>query len=148
MSLLKAIEKDYLTAYKAKEDVKVAVLRILKTAIKNACVELRREPDDDEVLDLIARQLKQRKESIEQFTKGGRPELAEQERLEMVVLQEYLPVQLGPEELERAVDAVVAETGASGMKDMGRVMQALLAKHKGQVDGKIASALVRARLAE
>jgi uncharacterized protein YqeY len=147
MSLLKAIEKDYLSAYKAKEDVKVAVLRMLKTAIKNASIELRRDPTDDEVLDLVARQLKQRKESIDQYTKGGRPELAEQERLEMVVLQSYMPVQLTAEELERAIDAVVAETGASEMKDMGRVMQALQAKHKGQIDGKTASALVRARLA-
>lgn len=147
MSLLNAIEKDYLTAYKARDEVRVAVLRMLKTAIKNAAVELRREPNDGEVLDLVARQLKQRKESIEQFTKGGRPELAERERLEMEVLQGYLPTQLNPEELECAVDAIIAQTGASGMKDMGRVMQALTAKHKGQIDGKAASALVRARLA-
>lgn len=148
MSLQTTVEKDFLTAYKAKEDVKVAVLRMLKTAIKNAMVELRRDLNDDEVLDLIAKQVKQRKESIEQFTKGGRPELAAQEQLEMDALQAYLPTQLSDEELEIAIDAIIVEMGVSDIKEMGRVMQALLAKHKGQVDGKKASTLVRDRLAQ
>ncbi|MEF2143979.1 MAG: GatB/YqeY domain-containing protein [Desulfovibrionaceae bacterium] len=147
MSLLATLEKDYLEAYKAKEDVKVAVLRMLKTAIKNASIDLRREPDDDEVLELVARQLKQRKESIEQFTKGNRPDLADKERLEMAVLELYMPRQLDDAELVQAIEVAVAETGAADVKDMGRVMQALLSANKGQVDGKKASALVRSRLA-
>ncbi|MDD4730492.1 MAG: GatB/YqeY domain-containing protein [Desulfovibrio sp.] len=148
MTLFSTIEKDYLTAFKAKDTVRVAVLRMLKAAIKNVAVDLRRELDDDEVFDVLAKQVKQRKESIEQYSRGGRPELAEQERREMEILQAYMPTQLDEAELEQAVEAIVAETGASGMADMGRVMQALLAKYKGQVDGKQASSLVRARLAQ
>jgi uncharacterized protein YqeY len=148
MTLFSTIEKDYLSAFKAKDTVRVAVLRMLKAAIKNVAVDLRRELDDDEVFDVLAKQVKQRKESIEQYSRGGRPELAEQERREMEILQAYMPTQLDEAELEQAVEAIVAETGASGMADMGRVMQALLAKYKGQVDGKQASSLVRARLAQ
>lgn len=148
MTLLSTIEKDYLTAFKARDDVRVAVLRMLKAAIKNAAVELRREPTDDEVFDILSKQVKQRQDSIEQYTKGNRPDLADQERREMDILQEYMPSQLDEAELERAVDTVIAELGASGMADMGRVMQALLGRHKGQVDGKAASTLVRTRLAQ
>jgi uncharacterized protein YqeY len=104
------------------------------------------EITDDDVLDLIARQVKQRKDSFDQYTKAGRDDLASVEAEELAELEGYLPTPLGDDELAAAIDRAVAEVGATGMQDMGRVMQALLNAHKGQVDGKKASALVRSRL--
>lgn len=146
MALQARIETDFVTAYKAKETVRVAVLRMLKTAIKNRQVELLRPLDDGEILDVIAKQVKQRRESIEQFTSGNRPDLADKEARELEMLVGYLPQALTEAELTAAIDAVVRELGATSLKDMGRVMQAVLEAHKGQVDGKKASELVRARL--
>lgn len=147
MSLLQKIDDDYIAAYKAKATVKVAVLRHLKTAIKTRMAEGRgSEITDDDVLDLIARQVKQRKDSFDQYTKAGRDDLARVEAEELAELEGYLPTPLGDDELAAAIDRAVAEVGATGMQDMGRVMQALLNAHKGQVDGKKASALVRSRL--
>ncbi|MDY0306051.1 MAG: GatB/YqeY domain-containing protein [Desulfovibrio aminophilus] len=146
MGLQARIESDFVAAYKAKESVKVAVLRMLKTAIKNRQVELCRPLEDGEILDVIAKQVKQRRESIEQFNAGHRPDLAEKEAAELEQLADYLPKALSDEELAAAVDTAIAALGASGLKDMGRVMQAVTEAHKGQVDGKKASALVRGRL--
>ncbi len=146
MSLSKKIDKDYIEAYKAKATVKVAVLRHIKTAIKNRMIEEKGEVSDETVLDLIAKQVKQRKESFDLYTKAGRDDLAQVEALEIVELDPYLPKQLSDAELEAAIDKVVADIGASGLQDMGKVMQAVLSAHKGQVDGKKSSALVKARL--
>ncbi|MBU1248072.1 MAG: GatB/YqeY domain-containing protein [Proteobacteria bacterium] len=146
MSLLKTIEADYIIAYKAKNEVKVAVLRMLKTAIKNKSVELKGDPDDDAVLDLITRQVKQHKDSIDQFSKAGRTDLADREKLELASLSEYMPSQLTDEELGAAIDALIASTGAASMADMGKVMGALSAQYKGRIDGKKASDLVRLKL--
>ncbi|EPR42239.1 GatB/YqeY family protein [Desulfovibrio sp. X2] len=146
MSLQQTIESDFITAYKARQEIRVAVLRMLKTALKNRQVELLRELGDADVLDVIAKQAKQRKESIEQFDAAGRKDLADRERAELEFLEAYLPRQLSDEELAAAVDAAVAEVGASGMKDMGAVMKALMAAHKGQFDGAKASAAVRSKL--
>ena len=146
MSLSKKIDKDYIEAYKAKATVKVAVLRHIKTAIKNRMIEEKGEVSDETVLDLIAKQVKQRKESFDLYTKAGRDDLAQVEALEIVELDPYLPKQLSDAELEAAIDKVIADIGASGLQDMGKVMQAVLSAHKGQVDGKKSSALVKARL--
>ncbi|MUM78215.1 GatB/YqeY domain-containing protein [Pseudodesulfovibrio sp. F-1] len=147
MSLLKKLDQDYIEAYKAKATVKVAVLRHLKTAIKTRMAEGRgAELTDDDILELIARQVKQRKDSFDQFTKAGRDDLAGVEAQELAELETYLPTPLGDDELAAAIDRAVVEVGATGIQDMGRVMQTLLGTHKGQVDGKKASALVRSRL--
>ncbi len=147
MSLIEQIDKDYIAAYKAKDDVKKTVLRHLKTAIKNRIVELKgAELSDDDVLDLVAKQIKQRKDAIEQYTAANRPELAEVEAIEAEALSEYMPAQLSQEDLEVAVDKAIADLGASSMQEMGKVMQAIMAAHKGQVDGKALSSLVRSRL--
>ena len=148
-TLAARIESDYLTAYKAKEQQKLDVLRLLKTAIKNRQVELRRPLetlDDAAILDIIGQQAKQRQDSIEQFTAANRQDLADKERAELAILKEYLPTPLTPAELEHAVTAAIAATGAKDMKGMGAVMQAVMSAHKGQVDGKELSALVKARL--
>lgn len=146
MSLSQKIDKDYIEAYKARATVKVAVLRHLKTAIKNRMVEEKGEISDETVLDLIAKQVKQRKESFDQFTKAGRDDLAQVEAQEILELEPYLPKQLSDDELEAAVDKAIADIGASGLQDMGKVMQAVLNAHKGQVDGKKSSVLVKSRL--
>lgn len=146
MNLSQKIEKDYLVAYKAKLDDQVAVLRMLKTAIKNKQVELLRAPTDDEVLAIIGKQVKQRQESVEMFRKGGREELAAKEEREMHILKGYLPQALSPEELGQAVDAAIVAVGAKTPADLGKVIQAVMAEHRGRVDGKELSALVRSRL--
>ncbi|MGE4298597.1 MAG: GatB/YqeY domain-containing protein [Desulfovibrionaceae bacterium] len=146
MTLLSQIESDFVAAYKAKDQVKVGVLRMLKTAAKNKQVELMRPLDDGDAMDMLAKQAKQRQESIDQFRAAGRDDLADKEAAELVVILAYLPQPLSSQELEAAVDAAIAEQGAKGMQDMGKVMQAIMAAHKGRVDGKALSALVRARL--
>lgn len=146
MSLSERIEKDYVAAFKAKRTDEVAVLRMLKAAVKNKQVELRRELADNEILDVVAKQVKQRQESIDQFRAAGRVDLAEIEERELLILRTYLPTALSPAELEEAVTTTIQALGASGMKDMGRVMNAILAEYAGRIDGKELSALVRARL--
>jgi hypothetical protein len=146
MSLSARIEKDYVAAFKAKKTDEVAVLRMLKAAVKNKQVELRRELTDTEILDVVAKQVKQRQESIDQFRAAGRIDLAEVEEREHLILRTYLPTALSPTELDEAVTTAIQALGASGMKDMGKVMSAILGEHAGRVDGKELSALVRARL--
>lgn len=146
MNLQEKIEKDFLVAYKAKEEVRVAVLRMLKTAAKNRQVELLRPLTDEEMLEVIARQVKQRQESIVSFRQAGRNEMADREEAEMAELKGYLPTQLTAEETAAAVDAALAETGATSVKQMGMVMQSVMGKHKGRIDGKAVGELVKARL--
>jgi uncharacterized protein len=140
------IESDYIAAYKAKDTVRLAVLRHLKTAAKNRGVEVLRPLTDDDFLEIIARQIKQRRESIEQYEKHGRADLAAVESAELLVLQDYMPAPFTEAELVQAIDRLVVETGANGPKDMGKVMRALTLAYKGRYDGKKASEAVRARL--
>jgi uncharacterized protein len=148
MGLLSQIESDFLLAYKARDAEKVAVLRMLKTAIKNKQVELLRTPEEEEVLELVSRAIKQRQESIEQFRGAGREDLASKEEREEAILLNYLPPQLTSDELRTVVNEVIAEIDAKGPKEMGRVMQIIMNRHKGRVDGKVVSTLVRSRLSE
>lgn len=146
MGVVTTIEQDYLIAYKAREDLSVGVLRLLKTAAKNRQVELLRPLTDEEMMDVIRKQAKQRQDSIEQYTAANRTDLADREAAELEILRGYLPAELTPEELGAIVDAAAAETGATSMADMGRLMTAVMAACKGRVDGKKASEAVRARL--
>jgi len=146
MTIQGRIESDYIVAYKAKDTVRLAVLRHLKTAAKNREVETLRPLTDDDLLEIIARQIKQRRESIDQYEKHDRAELASVEAAELAVLQDYMPSALTDAELVEAIDRFVAETGAQGPKDMGKVMQALTQAYKGRYDGKKASEAVRAKL--
>lgn len=151
MSLFEQIEKDYIQAYKAKDSVRLTVLRLLKTAVKNKLVDLCRPSgtlDDGEMMDLIIKEGKQRQDSIEQYTAAGRSDLADKEAAELVVLQSYLPKPLTEEELTAVIDAAIAETGAASPRDMGKVISAVMAAHKGRVDGKVLSAAVKARLSK
>ncbi|SMP42069.1 hypothetical protein SAMN06295888_10240 [Desulfonatronum zhilinae] len=146
MSLQERIERDFIAAYKNKDTDLVAVLRMLKTVAKNRQVDLQRPLTDDEVLDLVLKQIKQRQESIDMYSKAGRDELAAKEAAELELLRAYQPQPLSADELTALIKTVVAEQGATSVKDMGRVIQAIMNTHKGRVDGKAVSELVRNRL--
>lgn len=140
------IAEDLTAAMKARDQVRVATLRMLIAAVKNAKVERMHELDDDEVIDVAAREAKRRKESIEAFRAGGREDLVAKEEAELAVLQAYLPEQLTGDALAVLVDEAIAETGASTPKEMGAVMKALMPKVRGRADGAELSAMVKARL--
>lgn len=146
MTLLERIESDFVAAYKSKQHELVAVLRMLKTAAKNRQVELRRPLDDSELLDVVLKQIKQRQESQEMYVKAGREDLAAKEGAELELLRAYQPQPLNREELDALINAVIVECNAVSVKDMGRVIQAIMTTHKGRVDGKSLSELVRSRL--
>lgn len=147
MNLQARIESDSLVAMKARDALVLGVLRMLKAAAKTRQVELRRPLTDEEFFDVLAKQVKQRRESIDLFAKANRADLVEKEERELAVLSAYLPAPLTDDELAAAVNAAVAELAASTMKDMGKVVQSVLAAHKGRVDGKRVSDAVKARLA-
>jgi len=127
---------------------RLSALRMLKAAMMNRAVEKGHELDDNEARLVVNALVKQRRDSIEQFTKGGRQDLADKESAEIAVLEAYLPPAADPAVVDRAVVEAIAETGASSPKDMGRVMKAAMARLTGQtVDGKVVSELVRKRLA-
>src|SRR5438093_2419272 len=129
------------------DPLRLSALRMLKAALMNREVERGRALDDQESLQVVASLVKQRKDSIEQFTKGGRQDLADKEAAEIRVLEAYLPPAADPAAIERAVAEAIAETGATSSKDMGRVMKAAMAKLAGQtVDGKAVNELVRRKL--
>lgn len=151
MSLKDKIVSDMTAAMKAKDTNKLSTLRMAKSALMNE--ENKRGIGavltDDEVMKILQSLVKQRKDSIEQFTNNGRAELAEKEKAELAVLEEYLPQAASQEEIDSAVSDAIAETGASGMKDMGAVMKAVIAKLEGKnADGKTVSETVKAKLAQ
>jgi len=147
MSLLERISQDIAAAMRAKEQVRLGALRMAKAALMNREVERGRALDEAESQQVMASLIKQRRDSIEQFLKGGRNDLAEKEAAEIVTLEAYLPAPLDQAALERLVDEAIAETGASGAKDLGRVMKAVMPKLVGQtVDGKVVNEIVRRKL--
>jgi len=149
MTLSQRIETDYLIAYKSKDAVRLSVLRLLKTSMKNLLVERMQKPlEEGDILDLVAKQCKQRQDSIAQYTAAKRLDLAAREEEELTVLKDYMPEQISGDVLRKLVMELIAETGAAGPRDMGKVMQALTASHKGQYDGKEASVVVRDLLAQ
>jgi len=133
-------------AMKAKDKDRLTVLRMATSALKQIEVDERIELDDTRVLAVIEKLIKQRKESIEQFTKGGREDLASKERAEIVVLQEFLPEALSPAELEQIIRDTIAETGAQSAKDMGKVMNAIKPKVQGRADMSVLSQQIKSLL--
>jgi uncharacterized protein YqeY len=147
MSLEQTLGADIVTAMKAKDQTKLTALRMLKTALTNKSIEKGRALDGTEELQIVSMLVKQRRDSIDQFTKGGRVDLADKEQAEIVILNAYLPASATDDEIAAAVAAAVAETGASGPKDMGRVMKAVMAGLAGKtVDGKKVSEAVKSKL--
>jgi hypothetical protein len=148
MAFIDRISENLTAAMRSRDQVKLGTLRMAKAALVNREVERGRALEDAEALQVIASLIKQRRDSIEQFEKGGREDLAAKERAEIEVLAPYLPPTVGPAELERAVDDAIRETGASSAKDMGRAMKAAMARLAGApVDGKAVSELVKRKLA-
>jgi hypothetical protein len=134
------------TAMKARESLRLNAIRLIRTAIKNREIDERRALDDQEVIGVLSTLVKQRKESAQVYREGGRPELAEKEEQELAIIQEFLPTQLGEEEIRAIIEAAVNETGAASMKDMGKVMKVVTGKTLGRADGRLVSELVKARL--
>ena len=148
MKLFDRIGQDITAAMRAKDAGRLSALRMAKAALMNREVEKGRALEEPEVEQVIASLIKQRRDSIEQFAKGGRDDLVARETAEIVTLEAYLPPPMNPTEIEGIVDAVVAETGASGQKDLGRVMKGVMARLAGQpVDGKLVNEIVRRKLA-
>ncbi len=147
MSLASQIENDLPVAMKAQEPLRVSVLRMIKAAFKNRQIELGKPLEDSDAIAVLRTLVKQRHESVEQFRKGGREDLASKEEAEIKIVESYLPAAVTDQEIETVVAAAIAETGASSPKDLGKVMKAAMAKLAGRnVDGKRTSDLVRKKL--
>ncbi len=139
---------DYKEAMKARDALKISVLSFLRAEMKNAAIARKKDSlDDNEVIAVIRKQVKGRQESIEQFKKGNRQDLADKESQELEILKSYLPQELPEDEIKKIIEGVIVETGAQGMKDMGKVMKEVAAEVCGKADSKLVSDLVRQRLA-
>jgi uncharacterized protein len=134
--LTEQVRADLTESMKARDAEKTSTLRMLQSSFKYAQIESGQELADDEALAVIRKAVKQRQDSIEQYTKGNRPELAEKERREMEILKAYMPPELTDEEIEAGVREIIASTGAQSKKDMGKVMKEATARFKGRVEGK------------
>jgi uncharacterized protein YqeY len=147
MTFVEKVNQDIAEAMRAKDQDRLGPLRMLKAALMNKKVERGKDVTDGEALAVVSTLVKQRKDSVEQFTNAGRQDLADKEKAEIVILETYLPPPVSREELEKAVDEAVRTTGASSPKDMGGVMKAVMAGLAGRnADGKLINELVRARL--
>jgi len=143
MSLHQRLDDDLKRAIKSSDKLKTSVLRMVKAAIKNRQVEKQRELSEEEIISVILTLSKQRRESIELFSKGGREDLADKEKQEISILQAYLPSQLTQEELDRLIIESIQESSAEGIKDIGKVMRLLMPKVKGTADGKMVNQRVK-----
>jgi uncharacterized protein YqeY len=146
MALKDQLDADLKAAMRDKDTVKLSVVRMLKSAVKYREIELMKPLDDAGVLQVITSEIKRHRDSVEQYRAGNRPDLVEKEEAEIAILQAWLPAQLTEAELRARVDEAVARVNASGPKDMGAVMKALLPEVQGKADGKLVSELVKARL--
>src|SRR5262245_48260615 len=149
MSIAEKIHQDMISAMKAKEEARLSTLRMMKTAVKNKEIDKRSALDDQETIAVLTTMVKQRKESIDQFTKGGRQELADKEAAEIKLIETYMPQAASAEEIDQAVKAAIAEAGSPTLKDLGTVMKAVMAKFQAsgtRVDGKAVNEAVRRAL--
>jgi uncharacterized protein YqeY len=150
MSLIEQIQKDIVTAMKAREEQRLSCLRMVKSALKNREIEKMAPLDEKESQQVLSTLIKQRKDSVEQFTKGGRQEMADKEAAEIKLIETYLPKAAGEAEVEAGVKAAIAEMGSPTMKDMGTVMKSAMARFAAagmRVDGKVVSEEVKKELA-
>ena len=151
MSLKEQIGEDIKTAMKAKDKIRLQTVRSIKKAILEKEVELRPKGQDsltkEQEIELLSQQAKQRRDSIEQFKNAGRDELADKENQELAIIETYLPEQMSDEEVESIVDQIIADSGATTLKDLGKVMGPAMKQLKGKADGKKIQALVKTKLA-
>ncbi len=143
MSLKERIDADYKEAMKARDELRVSVLRLLRSALHNAEIDKQRPLTEDEILGVIQSEARKRRESIEAFQQGGRQDLVAREQAELAILESYLPKPLTREELVELVQATIREVGALSLRDMGKVMAALMPKVRGRADGREVNELVR-----
>ncbi len=149
MGLVDRIQQDLTSAMKTKDELRLSVLRMVKTALKNKQVEKMAALEDAEAVQVLSTLIKQRRDSIEQFTQGGRADLAGKEQKEIAIIEQYLPARASDAEVDVAIAAAIAETGARSPKEMGAVMKSVMARLKGQlVDGKVVSERVKAKLGQ
>lgn len=149
MSLTQQVQKNMVDAMRKKEELRLSTLRMMKAALQNKRIDKRADLDDKEELQVFTTMIKQRKDSLEQFEKGNRPELAAREAQEIVIIEGYMPKAVGEEEIVATVRAVIAEMGSPTMKDMGAVMKNAKAKFgDARVDGKLLSEAVKKELAK
>ncbi len=146
MPLAQQLDQALKTALKSQQPVAASTLRMLKSAIHYREVELQRSLSEDELLAVVATQAKQRREAVAEYDKAGRPDLAKKEEEELSILLSFLPQQLTSAECEAEVSGIIAELGASGPKDLGRVMKAAMARLAGRADGKVIQEMARRRL--
>ena len=147
--LQEQINKDYVVAMKAKDSNRSSTLNFLRAQLKNVVIEKRVDQlEDADVVSVIKKQIKQRQDSIEQYEKGGRQELADKEKGELDILKEYLPEEMSEDQVSKIVTEVISETQANSMKDMGKVMKLVQEKTQGNADNKVVSTLVKQALTQ
>jgi uncharacterized protein YqeY len=146
MSLIQDIEEGFKRALKTQDKVRLSALRMLRAALKNKEIERRGKLDDQEIISVIKGMIRQGKESVEQFEKGGRMDLSEKEKAEIEIYSGFLPVQATPLEIEESVAQIILELKASGIKDMGKVMKTAMARLAGRAEGQTVQAIVKQRL--
>lgn len=146
MGLLQTLQDEVKQALKAKDTLKLSVIRMLISEIKKVQIDKKKELSDEEIVEVIQRYAKQRKESIKQYKDVGREDLAQKEEKELEIVSKFLPKQLSEEEIVKIVEQVIKETVASSMRDMGKVMKIVMEKVKGRADGSIVSKIVKEKL--
>jgi uncharacterized protein YqeY len=146
VTLKKKMDQEMILAAKAKDKIRLSALRLLKSGLHNREIDLKRELSEAEFLQLLSAMVKQRRDSIEQFEKGGRTDLVEKEEAELKVIQEFMPTPMSETELDAMIAEAIRETGAASVRDMGKVMAALMPKVTGKADGKMVGEKVKARL--
>jgi uncharacterized protein YqeY len=146
VNLKEKINGEMVSAAKAKDKIKLSAIRMIKSALHNKEIDLKRELNDEELLQVLSSIVKQRKDSIEQFRNGGRLELAEKEEKELAVVQFFMPEQLSEEEIEKEIEKAIEDVGAVSIKEMGKVMKVVMPRFTGRADGKIVSEKVKAKL--
>ena len=147
MALRERLSEEMKIAMKARDELRLSTIRLVRSAVKNRDIDLKRELNEQEIVELVASLGKQRRESIRMFGEAGRQDLVEKEEKELAVLLEYLPQQLGSEEVAALVEKIIAECGAEGGKDMGKVMKVLLPRLQGKAAGDMVSRVVKNLLA-
>lgn len=148
MSIKEQIEQDFIEAFKAKDEKRKGLLSMMKSALKNKEIEAQKPLEDADVIDVLSKEAKKRRESALAYEQGGRADLAENEKAEVEMLTKYLPAQLGEEEIKKIVAETIAEVGATSMNDMGKVMGAVVAKTKGKADGGVVNKIVKEGLSK
>lgn len=148
MSIKERLKADMISSMKAKEKDRLECIRFIQAAVKKQEIDTRKDLDDTAVVAILMNLAKQRKDSIDQFRKGGREDLATKEESELKILQAYLPEQLTADDLGKLVDAAIQETGATGMKEMGAVIKAVMAKAAGRAEGGAVSEMVKKKLSK